>query len=130
MDIKSNFYKKKFVPITKKLMATIKCAEIFKFYDTYLLFPSGFFCLYICILIFFEFLYHIINKYYNYIIYPRIISIYLIIFFVFKFIMEKLQKVVKSLPYMSKDIVDDTIHEKVLSYLSEYASQGPETVAK
>ena len=44
--------------------------------------------------------------------------------------MEKLQKVVKSLPYMSKDIVDDTIHEKVLSYLSEYASQGPETVAK
>ncbi|CAB4442023.1 unnamed protein product [Rhizophagus irregularis] len=31
---------------------------------------------------------------------------------------------------MSKDIVDDTIHEKVLSYLSEYASQGPKTVVK
>ncbi|CAG8551023.1 4310_t:CDS:10 [Cetraspora pellucida] len=30
---------------------------------------------------------------------------------------------------MSKDIVDDTIHEKVLSYLSEYASQGPDMVA-
>jgi len=44
--------------------------------------------------------------------------------------MEKLQNVVKSLPYMSRDIVDDTIHEKVLSYLSEYTSQGPETVAK
>ncbi|RIA87613.1 armadillo-type protein [Glomus cerebriforme] len=44
--------------------------------------------------------------------------------------MEKLQNVVKSLPHMSKDIVDDTIHEKVLSYLSEYASQGPEAVAK
>jgi hypothetical protein len=44
--------------------------------------------------------------------------------------MEKLQDIVKSLPHMSKDIVDDTIHEKVLSYLSEYASQGPKTVAK
>ncbi|RHZ52794.1 hypothetical protein Glove_457g48 [Diversispora epigaea] len=30
---------------------------------------------------------------------------------------------------MSRDIVDDTIHEKVLSYLSEYASQGPDMVA-
>ncbi|CAG8643206.1 22383_t:CDS:10 [Rhizophagus irregularis] len=44
--------------------------------------------------------------------------------------MEKLQNIVKSLPHMSKDIVDDTIHEKVLSYLSEYASQGPKTVVK
>lgn len=44
--------------------------------------------------------------------------------------MEKLQNIVKSLPRMSKDIVDDTIHEKVLSYLSEYASQGPKTVVK
>ncbi|CAJ0844341.1 3385_t:CDS:10, partial [Entrophospora sp. SA101] len=29
---------------------------------------------------------------------------------------------------MSKDIVDDTIHEKVLSYLSEYVSKGPELI--
>ncbi|CAG8452400.1 4417_t:CDS:10 [Acaulospora colombiana] len=29
---------------------------------------------------------------------------------------------------MSRDIVDDTIHEKVFSYLSEYASKGPEMV--
>ncbi|CAG8518208.1 14457_t:CDS:10 [Cetraspora pellucida] len=43
--------------------------------------------------------------------------------------MEKLHVVLNSLPQMSKDIVDDTIHEKVLSYLSEYASQGPDMVA-
>ncbi|CAG8561601.1 11515_t:CDS:10, partial [Racocetra persica] len=43
--------------------------------------------------------------------------------------MEKLHVVLNSLPQMSKDIVDDTIHEKVLSYLSEYASQGPVMVA-
>ncbi|CAG8449693.1 1905_t:CDS:10 [Diversispora eburnea] len=43
--------------------------------------------------------------------------------------MENLQNTVNSLPQMSRDIVDDTIHEKVLSYLSEYASQGPDMVA-
>ncbi|CAG8544343.1 22072_t:CDS:10 [Dentiscutata erythropus] len=43
--------------------------------------------------------------------------------------MEKLHIVLNSLPQMSKDIVDDTIHEKVLSYLSEYTSQGPDMVA-
>ncbi|CAG8606366.1 12311_t:CDS:10 [Gigaspora rosea] len=43
--------------------------------------------------------------------------------------MEKLHVVLNSLPQMSKDIVDDTIHEKVLSYLSEYASQGPDMIA-
>ncbi|CAG8548869.1 14631_t:CDS:2, partial [Funneliformis caledonium] len=44
--------------------------------------------------------------------------------------MEKLQNIMKSLPQMSKNIIDDTIHEKILSYLSNYASQGPETVVK
>ncbi|CAG8816689.1 42262_t:CDS:10 [Gigaspora margarita] len=43
--------------------------------------------------------------------------------------MDKLYVVLDSLPQMSKDIVDDTIHEKVLSYLSEYASQGPDMIA-
>ncbi|CAG8466437.1 7184_t:CDS:10 [Acaulospora morrowiae] len=39
--------------------------------------------------------------------------------------MERLREILNCLPYMSRDIVDDTIHEKVLSYLSEYAYKGP-----
>jgi hypothetical protein len=42
--------------------------------------------------------------------------------------MEKLEDVVKALPHMSKTIVDDTIHEKVLSYLSKHAAKGSDMV--
>ncbi|CAG8678290.1 864_t:CDS:10 [Acaulospora morrowiae] len=44
--------------------------------------------------------------------------------------MERLREILNCLPYMSRDIVDDTIHEKVLSYLSEYACKGPGMVEK
>ena len=43
--------------------------------------------------------------------------------------MEKLHKILTALPQMSKTLVDDTIHEKVLSYLSDYAAKGPNMIS-
>ncbi|CAG8532949.1 30_t:CDS:10 [Ambispora leptoticha] len=43
--------------------------------------------------------------------------------------MDRLKTVLTLLPQMSRDIIDDTIHEKVLSYLSGYAKKGPDMVA-
>ncbi|CAG8549537.1 4863_t:CDS:10 [Ambispora gerdemannii] len=43
--------------------------------------------------------------------------------------MDRLKTVLTLLPQMSRDIIDDTIHEKVLSYLSDYAKKGPDIMA-
>lgn len=42
---------------------------------------------------------------------------------------DRAERVLRAIPYMSKEIVDDTLYEKVLSFLSSFIAKGKDNLS-